>query len=107
MIAMQIFLTTTAASEGVDVLGGSYKYKHGENALFICLIVLLVIRLFSHIDSYFIHPHSHRFMDTVGNGVCIEGVAKGGLVIDTIWCVLNILVDIFWFCTDELIVLSI
>ena len=33
MIAMQIFLTTTAASEGIDVLRGSYKYKHGENAL--------------------------------------------------------------------------
>ena len=57
---------------------------------FICLIVLLVIRLFSHIDSYFIHPH--RSMDTVGNGVCIEGRDEGGLVTDAIWCVLYILV---------------
>jgi len=57
---------------------------------FICLIVLLVIRLFSHIYSYFIHPHIS--MDTVGNGVCIEGGAEGGLVTDAIWCVLYILV---------------
>ena len=34
MIAMQIILMTTVASEGVDVLGSSYKYKYGENAIF-------------------------------------------------------------------------
>ena len=73
----------------VDAVVKAATKKRGETALFQCLIVLLVIRLFSHIYLYFIHLHR---LSTIGNRVCIEGGAEGGWVTDAIWCVLYL----FW-----------
>ena len=58
----------------VDAVVKAATKKRGETALFHCLIVLLVIRLFSHIYLYFIHLHR---LSTIGNRVCIEGGLRG------------------------------